>query len=408
MAKQVKKWITINGNHVPVYEDGSLGGIATQFGQMRGSKTRTKDAVNKVMSDKGYQIEELEETDKRGRKLYKVTPPSTNFNKSPMKMTEKDIEEYASASLRADYRKSQEADLKEGEEYPIDVDRTKEKDRREKVKALEEAKAKEEGFASAEAMKAYEEEDRQSEKQAKSKSLADHSDIQKIADEHVKKIWNGGAANRELYDAADKWAEEHNFDKTKAKDAAFAAMNKKQMAEIAKREKAKGFSAKATKSAELARRQLDFNRPGEYAEIAADNWRKTAGVSNERMAEIMSSQDPDYDYEVGTEKTPGNIWTNGAPVTHHYMYRIPKEGSKKASAPEKSIKIGDKEVGVNKGKIPSIRDIVGSDGEYQIGKAYTKSNMMDIAEAAGIPRSKTSKMTVAELRKMMLAMWRKG
>lgn len=75
---------------------------------------------------------------------------------------------------------------------------------------------------------------------------------------------------------------------------------------------------------------------------------------------------------------------------------------------EKSIKINGKKVGVNKGKTPSIRDIVGSDGEYQIGKAYTKSNMMDIAEAAGIPRSKTRKMTVAELRKMMLAMWRKG
>lgn len=27
MAKQVKKWITINGNHVPVYEDGSMGGF---------------------------------------------------------------------------------------------------------------------------------------------------------------------------------------------------------------------------------------------------------------------------------------------------------------------------------------------------------------------------------------------
>lgn len=75
---------------------------------------------------------------------------------------------------------------------------------------------------------------------------------------------------------------------------------------------------------------------------------------------------------------------------------------------EKSINVGGKKVGVNKGKTPSIRDIVGSNGEYQIGKAYTKSNMMEIAEMAGIPRSQTRKMTVAELRKMMLAMWRKG
>lgn len=302
MAKQVKKWITINGNHVPVYEDGSLGGIATQFGQMRGSKTRTKDAVNKVMSDKGYQIEELEETDKRGRKLYKVTPPSTNFNKSPMKMTEKDIEEYASASLRADYRKSQEADLKEGEEYPIDVDRTKEKDRREKVKALEEAKAKEEGFASAEAMKAYEEEDRQSEKQAKSKSLADHSDIQKIAEEHVKKIWNGGAANRELYDAADKWAEEHNFDKNKARDAAFAAMNKKQMAEIAKREKAEGSKTLT---------------PNEFLSRDAKAYQ----------------EDPRIAMKEG--------WGKG------YLQEVKNHIKNKK---KKSIKIGDKEVSVNKSK----------------------------------------------------------
>ena len=70
--------------------------------------------------------------------------------------------------------------------------------------------------------------------------LSQHSEIQKIADEHVKKIWSkqGGVANKELYDEADKFAEKHNLDKAKVRKAAMKAMNEKQMAEINRRKKA--------------------------------------------------------------------------------------------------------------------------------------------------------------------------
>lgn len=59
--------------------------------------------------------------------------------------------------------------------------------------------------------------------------LDQHSEIQKMADEHVRKIWTkeGGVANKELYDEADKFAEKNNLDKKKVRDAAFKAMNEK-------------------------------------------------------------------------------------------------------------------------------------------------------------------------------------
>ena len=86
-------------------------------------------------------------------------------------------------------------------------------------------------------------------------------------------------------------------------------------------------SAKITKGVELARKQLDFDRPGEYAEISDRHWGKTLGVSNDRMAEMMSVQDPKYDYEYRKDTEPGNMWTGGAEVEHHRMYRVPKGNS---------------------------------------------------------------------------------
>lgn len=57
--------------------------------------------------------------------------------------------------------------------------------------------------------------------------LKQHEGIQKIAEEQNRKVWNGGASNQELYDAADKFAEEKNFNKDKVRDAAFSAFNEK-------------------------------------------------------------------------------------------------------------------------------------------------------------------------------------
>lgn len=48
MAKQVKKWITINGNHVPVYEDGSLGGIGANLQQKKDDEWEDYDEQDKL------------------------------------------------------------------------------------------------------------------------------------------------------------------------------------------------------------------------------------------------------------------------------------------------------------------------------------------------------------------------
>lgn len=69
--------------------------------------------------------------------------------------------------------------------------------------------------------------------------LSEHSAIQKMAEEHVDKIMNrpGGAANKELYDAADKFAEKYGLDKKKVEEAAFKAMNEKHVEALRAREK---------------------------------------------------------------------------------------------------------------------------------------------------------------------------
>lgn len=57
--------------------------------------------------------------------------------------------------------------------------------------------------------------------------LKQHPDIQRIAEEQNNKVWNGGATNKELYDAADRFSESKNFNKDKVRDAAFSAFNEK-------------------------------------------------------------------------------------------------------------------------------------------------------------------------------------
>jgi len=64
--------------------------------------------------------------------------------------------------------------------------------------------------------------------------LSQHSEIQKMADEHVRKIWTqkGGVKLGELYDAADKFAEKNGMPKEKVRDAAFKAMAQKHVESV--------------------------------------------------------------------------------------------------------------------------------------------------------------------------------
>lgn len=102
--------------------------------------------------------------------------------------------------------------------------------------------------------------------------LHQHSEIQKMADEHVKKIWTkeGGVANKELYDEADKFAEKHGLDKKKVRDAAFKAMNEKHSESIKLKNEGKD-PLQGVKDREKSRQNNIVNttkmKPGDKIEI---------------------------------------------------------------------------------------------------------------------------------------------
>lgn len=576
MAKgNIVRWITIKGRRIPIYEDGSMGGFMEgkqhqeksegrktyrvyyedgnqklleadskeeldaylkehekETGKVSRAETADEyDAYDREHKEGKYKNDFQNKADEYREKFLtkrsdeEIEDIKKNLDKSTaiVGTTEDDHVAYKAIEDEQKRRYSDEHRSKTGPLHSMTDDQVMEAALQGDRNAVDEMSKR--GLSTTKDLQEYKN------RQKGSKLLEDHPDIQKIAEDHVKKIWNGGAANRELYDAADKWAEEHNFDKTKAKDAAFAAMNKKQMAEIAKREKAKGFSAEAA-AKDINAISMNHNNRGGDTE---NDWKKVRDTLEAAPAGTVMIQTGDrgakYQFTKGEDgqwhgswdsdsKTLSMGWvgqghrpevefttpdkalskeqikdTQTAAVNGKLNqqlgldkngYKIGNRSTPKVDVPEKSIKIGDKQVGVskdphaaekiasakkmvsnsesnlaglrdqlkkhpndehtaeikaaikraegrvkdskntlaeregksinvggkkvgvNKGKTSSIRDIVGSNGEYQIGKAYTKSNMMDIAEAAGIPRSKTSKMTVAELRKMMLAMWRKG
>lgn len=63
--------------------------------------------------------------------------------------------------------------------------------------------------------------------------------IEQMAKDHVKKIMTRPTANAELYDAVEKWANEHGMDVKKMQDDAFKVMNKYH-SEAVKEEKTSG------------------------------------------------------------------------------------------------------------------------------------------------------------------------
>lgn len=71
MAKEIKKWVTINGNRVPIYEDGSMGGFMTGKGLDRDRKraketTRNAEAKDKYQKDwNGLDDEQKADIDKQ-------------------------------------------------------------------------------------------------------------------------------------------------------------------------------------------------------------------------------------------------------------------------------------------------------------------------------------------------------
>lgn len=95
MAKQVKKWITIEGNHIPIYEDGSLGGAAEKMGFKNTSDFKSKE----------------------GKKTFRV-----KYKDGNQKLLEANSEE----ELR-EYLKEQDVEIEQASEYD-DKDTLKESD----------------------------------------------------------------------------------------------------------------------------------------------------------------------------------------------------------------------------------------------------------------------------------------
>lgn len=79
---------------------------------------------------------------------------------------------------------------------------------------------------------------------------------------------------------------------------------------------------KIKKGVRNALKQLDFDRPGDYAEISDRHWFKQLGISNDKMAELMSAADSRYEYEY--EREEEDVKGPMKKIIHHRMYRIPK------------------------------------------------------------------------------------
>ena len=373
MAKgEPVKWITVKGRRVPIYEDGSMGGF------MEGKKATSKQEDDK----------------KSGKKTYRVY-----FEDGNQKLLEANSEEELDAYLKENEKKIGKATKREhAKEYDEKKeDFVKDFDLQEhlnKKGAEEESKRK--ARETADENDAYDREHKEGKyaddiSKKGSKSLEDHSDIQKIAEEHVKKIWNGGATNRELYDAAEKWAEEHNFDKTKAKDAAFTAMNKKQMAEIKRRESEKGSNTSGSDYI------ISQNSEGQELKIP----RKTYEDRLKRAKEYQ-------------ENLRG---MKGTTPDDHKRAREQVEELENALKTGKSIKVGDKKISVNKNKYAltdedkqkikdSVRKSVHKNAEIERAlapyKKMTRQELVTNLVKAGVDKRDLIGWSDNELRKWLL------
>lgn len=78
---------------------------------------------------------------------------------------------------------------------------------------------------------------------------------------------------------------------------------------------------KKQKAVQLALKQLNFDKPGEYADVTEGHWQRL-GISNDRMADLMSKADSKYDYEYQREEE--DVKGPMKKVIRHRIYRVPK------------------------------------------------------------------------------------
>lgn len=190
--KEVERWITVNGARVPIFKDGSVGGPPALRKKVESSlkkKSEKKDSFQRAADHEVSNVQNAKENVELLKKELKKHPDDAH-----------------TAEIKARLKKAQEdhKKLKKGDTSDSNFKTAKEWDA------------------------------------GKDKKSSYNDEIKKIANEHLSKVWNreGGVANKELYDAADKIAEVHGLDKAEVRNTAMRAFEKKQMAEIKNRREA--------------------------------------------------------------------------------------------------------------------------------------------------------------------------
>lgn len=259
---EIKGWVTRHGVHIPIYDNYSVrGGVEPKA---KGSKFKKKKRPEAF--DKDIRETELDS----GKKVYFAAHSSEQGKKQGVKDLDKsfDTKEEARAFLAKENGDTEDAFPKK--EQTSD-DKAAKGDAKKEVfkKATKEVESTPEGQKRKETVNAIHEKDEKLAKGIKEvdkddnkpknfkEGLKQHEGIQKIANDQNEKVWNGGATNQELYDAADKFAESKNFNKDKVRDAAFSAFNEKWVATQKEREAHKG-QAGSTISAEAHKQATDY------------------------------------------------------------------------------------------------------------------------------------------------------
>lgn len=260
MAREVKQWIIVNGAHVPIFEGQSKEEAVKQAisrQKKRGpvSSDTRKKAVGDYVDKKRQYRDAYDRAEIEQRHYDRASnKEDRDAAKDRLKVASKDrdskLQEYAKASDRvANLGKG--GQVRRGTEFGKKNPNTKKEEQQKQMGPLEKEARKLANNPSGKLSKAEKfhmqmrEAKRRREQGIPTKygtpdhsKLSQHSEIQKIAEAHNEAVWTreGGVANKELYDAADKFAEKNNLPKDKVRKAAMAAFIEKHSESIKRRD----------------------------------------------------------------------------------------------------------------------------------------------------------------------------
>lgn len=468
-SKNIKRWITIEGNHIPVYEDGSLGGAAEKMGlskETTGSSVKDKESDRMAWTEKAPMSQE-EFQQKYGKKS------------EAQEKAEKDFEEYI--KFQQGINKNREDAVKQDE-----IDKIS---KTEHISKAEAKKIYDEGSFEAE-LEEYSDpeyknvtEGVKTEKQLakeKGSSFSADSAAKKINDISMNHNNRGGDTENDWKQVRDtleeapvgttmiqtgdrgakyqftkgedgKWHGSWDSD-SKTLSMGWVGQGHRPSVEFTTPDKAlTNEQLKDTQTAAVngaLNQRLGLSKSGKpitRADMAGTG--VTSNTSGRNMPARSQEQLGTYDkYKQGyayNNAKEVNVNGNTYKVWSDQSYKgtfaedkdgnvLPISGSgylsnelsqRKAIANKfgepsfrsKSIKVGDKEVSVSSEKSSSGSNLwqkwkkdnsTQKDAEWRLDK-YDRRSLIDLAFEAGVPDSQSKKMTTDELRKMLLSMWKK-